>query len=332
MEVEPRVAAIRQLSDGRWHSGESMARVLGVSRSAVWKRLQNLREWGLELQAVRGRGYRLAQPLELLDAEAIRRGLSVQAQGQLAALDVFPVLDSTNRWLLSQPDTGAARLCVAEYQTAGRGRRGRDWCSPFGANLYLSLAWRFAELPPQFGALGLAMGVTVAEVLQSLGVSGLRLKWPNDLLWNGRKLAGILIEHRGEGGGPARVIIGLGLNVAMSAQQALSVDQAWTTLTQALRASGQEIPGRNAVCAAVVDALLRALASFTRCGFADFARRWTAFDLAHDCAVRLEQDGQVITGIARGIDAEGALLLETDGDLRRFLSGDLSLRLMDSPA
>jgi BirA family transcriptional regulator, biotin operon repressor / biotin---[acetyl-CoA-carboxylase] ligase len=330
VSVEARVAAIRQLSDGRWHSGEAMAQVLGVSRSAVWKRLQRLREWGLELQAVRGRGYRLAQPLELLDADTIRRELSAQAQR--VALDVFPVLDSTNRWLLAQPETGEARLCIAEYQTAGRGRRGRGWCSPFGANLYLSLAWRFAELPPQFGALGLAVGVAVAETLQALGVSGLGLKWPNDLLWQGRKLAGILIEHRGEGGGPARVVIGLGLNVAMSAQQARNVDQAWTTLVQALQASGQDVPGRNAICATMVDALLRALASFTQHGFADFARRWAAFDLAHGRAVRLEQDGQAITGIARGIDAEGALLLETDGSLRRFLSGDLSLRLMDTAA
>jgi BirA family transcriptional regulator, biotin operon repressor / biotin---[acetyl-CoA-carboxylase] ligase len=331
MSNEARVAAIRRLSDGRWHSGEALAQLLGVSRTAVWKRLQGLREWGLELQAVRGRGYRLAQPLELLDADAIRRGLSAQAQSQLAPIELFPVLDSTNRWLLAQPDDGAARLCLAEYQTAGRGRRGRGWCSPFGANLYLSLAWRFAELPPQFGALGLAVGVAVAETLQALGARDLGVKWPNDLLWQGRKLAGILIEHRGEGGGPARVVVGLGLNVAMSTAQARALDQPWATVTQALEAAGRVPPGRNALCAAVVDALLRALAAFAQHGFADFARRWATFDLTRDRPVRLEQEGQAITGVARGVDGDGALLLETASGLRRCLSGDLSLRFTGQP-
>ncbi|HXG29347.1 MAG TPA: bifunctional biotin--[acetyl-CoA-carboxylase] ligase/biotin operon repressor BirA [Nevskiales bacterium] len=329
MSDEARLTAIRCLSDGRWHSGEALAQLLGVSRTAVWKRLQGLRQWGLELQAVRGRGYRLAQPLELLDADAIRRGLSAQAQQ--IAIDIFPVLDSTNRWLLAQPDDGAARLCLAEYQSAGRGRRGRGWCSPFGANLYLSLAWRFGGLPPQFGALGLAVGVAVAETLQALGVRDLGVKWPNDLLWRERKLAGILIEHRGEGGGPARVVVGLGLNVAMSSIQARALDQPWATVAQALDAAGCVPPGRNALCAAVADALVRALAAFAQHGFADFARRWAAFDLARDRPVRLEQEGQSITGVARGVDGEGALLLETASGLRRCLSGDLSLRFTGNP-
>jgi BirA family biotin operon repressor/biotin-[acetyl-CoA-carboxylase] ligase len=330
VSIDSRVEAIRLLSDGRWHSGEDLAQVLGVSRAAVWKRLQGLSEWGLELHAVRGRGYRLAQALELLDAQLIRQHLSANAR--LASIDVFPILDSTNAWLMAQSNGGEARLCLAEYQTAGRGRRGRDWRSPFGANLYLSLAWRFAEMPPQFSALGLVVGVALAEVLAAAGAKGIGLKWPNDLHWQGRKLAGILIEHRGESGGPARVVLGLGLNLSMSAAQAEGIDQPWTTLTEVLRVDARVMPERNALCATIVEGLLRALDEFSAHGFTGFARRWKTHDLLQGKPVKLEHDGQVINGIARGIDDDGALLLEMAGRTQRFLSGDLSLRLASGAA
>lgn len=331
MSIDTRVEAIRLLSDGRWHSGEDLAQVLGVSRAAVWKRLQGLGEWGLELHAVRGRGYRLAQPLELLDADLIRQQLSPDARAQLAAIDLFPILDSTNAWLMAQIGT-ESRLCLAEYQTSGRGRRGRNWCSPFGANLYLSLAWRFDELPAQFSALGLVVGVALVEALGAMNIQGIGLKWPNDLLWQGRKLAGILIEHRGEGGGPARVVLGLGLNLSMTPMQAEHIDQPWTSLAEVLRVDNRAVPGRNALCAMIVEALLRALNEFSTQGFAGYARRWMQHDLAQGRPVHLEHGGQVIRGIARGIDGDGALLLETEGRKQRFLSGDLSLRLAPVPS
>ncbi|MGH8454860.1 MAG: bifunctional biotin--[acetyl-CoA-carboxylase] ligase/biotin operon repressor BirA [Nevskiales bacterium] len=327
MSIDTRIEAIRLLSDGHWHSGQDLARVLGISRAAVWQRLQALAEWGLELHAVRGRGYRLAQPLELLDVTEIRRHLSADACQRLASIDLYPVLDSTNAWLMVQPGDGEARLCLAEYQTAGRGRRGRDWRSPFGANLYLSLAWHFAEMPSKFSALGLVIGVSLAEALAALGASGVGLKWPNDLLWQGRKLAGILIEHRGEGGGPARVVVGVGLNLSMTAAQAENIGQPWTTLAEVLHADSRELPGRNVLSASIVDALVRALDEFSAQGFTDIARRWMKHDLTEGKSVNLEHDGQVISGIARGIDDDGALLLEVAGRTQRFLSGDLSLRL-----
>jgi BirA family biotin operon repressor/biotin-[acetyl-CoA-carboxylase] ligase len=304
-----------------------LAQALGISRAAVWKRLQHLPEWGLELYAVRGRGYRLKQPVELLDADAIGRQLAPATYAKLASIDIFPVLDSTNAWLMTQPDEGDVRLCLAEFQTAGRGRRGRGWCSPFGANLYLSLSWRFTEMPSHFSALGLVIGVALAESLGNLGVRGHGLKWPNDLLWRGRKLAGILIEHRGEGGGPARVVLGLGLNLSMSATQARDIDQPWTTLAEVLDADNIEPPGRNIVCATVVGALVCALELFAKQGFDGFAQRWAKYDLTQGRPVCLEHDGQVICGVSRGIDGDGALLLEVAGQTRRFLSGDLSLRM-----
>ncbi len=327
MNIDTRVEAIRLLSDGAWHSGEDLARVLHVSRAAVWKRLQGLGEWGLELQAVRGRGYRLARPLELLNAEAIRRHCPAPIRSRLGQIDLFPVLDSTNAWLMTQASVAGPHLCLAEYQSAGRGRRGRSWQSPFGSNLCLSLAWRFTEIPAQFSALGLAVGVAVVEALAALGLRDLALKWPNDLQWRGRKLAGILIEHRGEGGGPARVVIGLGLNLGMTASQAKGIDQPWVALEEVFRECGEPMPGRNALCASILSALIGAIDDFSTHGFAGFCARWTQYDLTRNQWVRLEHGGQVIEGLARGIDAEGALLLDVDGHRQRYLSGDLSLRL-----
>jgi BirA family transcriptional regulator, biotin operon repressor / biotin---[acetyl-CoA-carboxylase] ligase len=327
MNIDTRVEAIRLLSDGRWHSGEALAHVLVVSWAAVWKRLQGLGEWGLELQAVRGRGYRLARPLELLSAEAIQQGWPPQMRSRQHRIDLFPVLDSTNAWLMAQPGQDAPHLCLAEFQSAGRGRRGRHWHSPFGANLCLSLAWRFREMPAQFSALGLVVGVAVAEALDTLGVSDLALKWPNDLHWRGRKLAGILIEHRGEGGGPARVVVGLGLNLAMTKSQAADIDQPWVALEEATHESGAVLPVRNALCAKIVAALVTAMDEFMVHGFSPFRRRWMQFDQMRDKPVNLEHGGKIIQGLARGIDADGALLLEVGGHTQRFLSGDMSLRL-----
>jgi BirA family transcriptional regulator, biotin operon repressor / biotin---[acetyl-CoA-carboxylase] ligase len=327
MSINARLDTIRLLSDGCWHSGEQLAQTLNVSRAAVWKRLQGLDEWGLELQAVRGRGYRLARPIELLNEELIRGHCPPEVRTRLARIDLFPVLDSTNAWLMMQPEDAGLQICLAEYQTAGRGRRGRTWHSPFGANLYLSLAWRFQELPAQFSSLGLVVGIALVEVLTSLGIREHGLKWPNDLQWRGRKLAGILIEHRGEGGGPARVVIGVGLNLGMTARQAGAIDQPWAALAEVCRAYNEAMPGRNAMCSKIVTGLIAALDEYAARGFTGFSRRWQQHDLTRDKPVNLEHGGRVIHGIARGIDGEGALLLEIDGRTQRFLSGDLSLRM-----
>lgn len=327
MSINARLDAIRLLSDGRWHSGEQLAQTLAVSRAAVWKRLQGLDEWGIELQAVRGRGYRLARPIELLNVEQIRGQCPPAVRARLASIDLLPVLDSTNAWLMTQAGDVDPQICLAEYQTAGRGRRGRSWHSPFGTNLCLSLAWRFQELPAQFSSLGLVVGVALVEVLASLGIRELGLKWPNDLQWRGRKLAGILIEHRGEGGGPARVVIGLGLNLGMTAGQAEAIDQPWAALEEVCRECSVVMPGRNALCGRIIAALTAALDDFAAQGFTGFSRRWQQHDLTQDKPVNLEYGGKVIHGLARGIDSEGALLLEIEGRTQRFLSGDLSLRL-----
>lgn len=327
MTAEARIELIRLLSDGHWHSGQDLAQQLGITRAAVWQRMQGLHEWGLVLHSVRGRGYQLPQPLELLDTTCIQEHLPPDIRARLSSIDLFPVLDSTNAWLMAQSNGADIRLCQAEYQSAGRGRRGRDWQSPFGANLYLSLAWRFKEMPAQFSALGLVAGVALTEALMALGAQGIGIKWPNDLLWQGRKLAGILVEHRGEGGGPARVVIGIGLNVSMTENQARQIGQPWTTLDEIFHAQHAVRPGRNVLTARVVEALIRALDRFTASGLAAFVAQWARLDLACGQLVKLEHDGQLIHGTGRGIDTDGGLILEVDGRRERYLSGDVSLRL-----
>ncbi|HEY0766490.1 MAG TPA: biotin--[acetyl-CoA-carboxylase] ligase, partial [Steroidobacteraceae bacterium] len=199
-----------QLSDGRFHSGEELAKALGVSRSAIWKATGTLRELGATLYAVRNRGYRLAGASDPLDAAKIRAGLAPEVHGRVRSVEAAWSTASTNTVLLARanPPDGTSEVVLAEYQTAGRGRRGRAWLAPPGGAICLSLSWTFREVPPDLGALSLVIGVCALRALQELGVAGAALKWPNDLLLAERKLGGVLIELRAESAGPACVVIG----------------------------------------------------------------------------------------------------------------------------
>ncbi len=321
----PRVELMRTLADGRWHSGETLAKDLGVSRTAVWKRLRELESLGLELHKLTGRGYRLARPLELLDAELIARELVPAHRAALDKLEVLVCTDSTNRVLMEGREARA--LCLAEYQSAGRGRRGRAWVSPFGANLYFSAAWTFSSTPAGLSGLSLAVGIGLAEVLHGFGCTGVGLKWPNDLYWNGKKLGGILIEHAGEAGGPWRVVVGVGLNLDMTADQAAAVTQPWTCLAELCTAQNLPKPGRNHLAGQCAEAVLRVLERFATEGLAPFRKVWNKLDVALGRSVKLEDGERWYEGQARGIDADGALLVEIKGELKRFVSGELSVKL-----
>lgn len=321
----PRLSAL--LADGAWHSGPALAACLGVSRAAVSARIAELRRLGLDIYSVAGRGYRLRTPLELLDADRVRAGLSSSQAGRLAHLDVLERTDSTNAELARCID-GTTRACLAEYQSAGRGRAARPWVSPFGANLYLSLAHDMSAPRAPLGALSLAVGGRVAEALTSLGAQDMGLKWPNDLWAGDRKLGGILIEHRGEAAGAARLIVGVGINVSMQAPQAAAVDQPWTRLADHMPA----MPGRNHLAASVLGAVLDAVTGFEARGFADFRALWSRFDVTRNRGVRLiENDGERF-GIARGIGADGALQVEIRGVSEAVYAGDVSLRVSGSGA
>lgn len=300
------------LSDGAWHSGETLAAQAGITRAALAKRVDKLRDWQLDVEAQQGLGYRLGAPLQRLQVSP-PPGLRAR---------VLTVTDSTNTQLMNADAAQDPQALFAEFQTAGRGRRGRQWVSPFGANLYFSLAWSFAGWPAQITALPLVVGLTVAQVLRAQGLTEAGVKWPNDLYWRGRKLGGVLIEHRGEAGGPCRAVIGIGLNVNMSARQAGAVDQPWTSLQDAL---GQAV-ARDALADDLLRALHHALQRFEREGFAAFTAQWREHDLTQDREVQVQAEPPY-RGIARGVEDSGALLVECAGEQRRVYSGDVSLRL-----
>lgn len=323
LNPEALLPLLRTLSDGAWHSGERLAADAGITRAALSKRVHRLLDLGLEIETQPGRGCRLVQALDLLEPDLIRGHLPAAWQDHLG-LQVLCSTDSTNARLVEADIAADPQALLAEHQTRGRGRQGRAWHSPFGANLYLSLAWTFPQWPPQLTALSLAAGVVVAEALDALELPAVHLKWPNDLWHKDAKLGGILIEQRGEAGGACRVVLGLGLNVSMQAATDAQISQVWTSLAEAV--AGRP-PSRNLLAAQVLGRWCDLLQRFSHEGFGPFVAGWRARDLTRNRAVRIEQDATEIHGIARGVDDDGALLLDVDGERRRILSGDLRLRL-----
>jgi len=304
------------LADGEFHSGEQLGEQLGMSRAAINKHIQTLKEWGIDVFTVTGKGYSLPAPIQLLNEETIVTQLD---QGRLA---VIPVIDSTNQYLLDRmADLQSGDACVAEYQQAGRGRRGRQWFSPFGANLYLSMYWRLEQGPLAAMGLSLVIGIVTAEVLQALGAVDVKVKWPNDLYLNDRKLAGILVELTGKAGDAANIVIGTGINLAMRTPDASVVNQAWINLQEA----GVAID-RNTLAAALVNKMRDSLQQFEREGLAPFVERWSRLDNFMDRPVKLLIGDREIPGIARGIDQQGGLILEQDGVRKSWVGGEISLR------
>lgn len=319
---------LRLLADGRFHSGTALGDAIGIGRGAVWKQIRSVRAMGLDVHAVRGKGYRLAAPLELLDREAILAGLERAPARRLRGIEIHYRIDSTNRYLMEKAGEGLEGpfLCLAESQSAGRGRRGRSWISPFGQNLYLSLLWRFERGPDALSALSLAAGVAIAAALAEMGVAGIGIKWPNDLCHGGRKLGGILIELAGEASGPWDAVVGVGLNVDMRNRDKLDIDQPWTDLRTAL---GRR-PERNRIATAVINALMNALPQFERAGFAPFREPFRRFDVIRGREVELHHGANRIQrGRSKGVGEHGALLLECDGAIRQVTSGEISLRISE---
>ncbi|WP_290653149.1 bifunctional biotin--[acetyl-CoA-carboxylase] ligase/biotin operon repressor BirA [Aquisalimonas sp.] len=312
---------LHTLADGEPHSGEGLGAVLGVTRAAVWKLINQLREQGVPIRSVRRRGYRLEAPMELLDVRAMRSEMSAGAARALGALAVERVVDSTNRRLFAELDQLARpRALLAEAQSAGRGRRGRSWHSPFGRNLYLSIAWPFEAVPGGVGGLSLATGIAVADELSRYKVSGLGLKWPNDLLIHEAKVGGILVELQGEPEGPCAAVIGLGLNLQMD--DAGAVDQPWTALCAHLAFW----PGRNVIAGGVLNAMILAMQRFQVHGFAGFAGDWARHDLLAGRQVRLHVGSRTVDGLACGVDQTGCLLLDQGQGPEPWRAGEVSLR------
>jgi len=304
------------LSDGEFHSGEQLGETLGMSRAAINKHIQTLKSWGLDVYTVTGKGYSLSAPMQLLNEQAI---LSQVEQGNVS---VIPVIDSTNQYLLERMhDMQSGAACIAEYQQAGRGRRGRQWFSPFGANLYMSMYWRLEQGPAAAMGLSLVIGIIMAETLRSLGADDVRVKWPNDIYLNDRKLAGILVELTGKTGDAAQIVIGAGINLAMRAADASQINQGWINLQEA----GVTV-NRNELAAHLINSLREALPLFEQEGLTPFIARWAALDNFINRPVKLLIGEREVHGIARGVDSQGGLLLEQDGEIKAWVGGEISLR------
>lgn len=308
---------IRVLSDGEFHSGEQLGETLGMSRAAVNQHIHTLRNWGLDIYTVTGKGYCLSAPVQLLDAEGIRAGL--QGKGELT---VMPVIDSTNQYLMDRLNSlTSGDTCIAEYQQAGRGRRGRQWFSPFGANLYMSMYWCLEQGPAAAMGLSLVVGIVIAEALQATGAGDVRVKWPNDIYLNDRKLAGILVELNGKTGDVAHIVIGAGINLMMCTVDDSIVNQQWISLQEA----GITID-RNALTVNIINQLRSALTLFETEGLAPFTARWASLDNFIHRPVKLLIGEREVFGICQGIDSRGGLLLEQEGKVSSWVGGEISLR------
>lgn len=315
-----RQTLITLLSDGQFHSGEQLGEQLGISRAAVGKHMAALKELGLDLFSLTGKGYRLAVPMALYDQAQL------QALAPMAPVHCFPVIDSTNQYLLERVNQlQSGESCLAEGQTAGRGRRGKPWVSPFGCQLILSMYWRLEQGMAAAMGLSLAVGVAVVQALESLGYPGVELKWPNDLYYQGRKLAGILVEMSGSAGASCNLVIGVGLNLAMPAREGERIDQAWSEL----RHIQPELVDRNLLAARMLGHLQQAMLTFEQQGLSHFVDDWNRLDHFAGRPVRLLMGEQEIRGIARGIDDRGALRLETSEGIKFYLGGEISLRRGD---
>lgn len=332
------MAVIAMLADGELHSGEALAAKLGVTRTAVWKQVRELVSLGLDVQAVAGQGYRLVPPLELLDVESIRQAAGSPA---LHTLNVFGQLDSTNTWLLAQPMPPRGRLdaCLAETQTAGRGRRGRSWAAPLGGGLYLSMAWQFDPRPPDFPALSLATGVAVRAALADLGLTTVQLKWPNDLVVDDGKLGGVLVELRGEADGPSQVVIGVGINVALPAQAREAVAPNWGRGPVDLHEIIGQPVSRNQLAGRLIARTADMLVRFQDSGFASFRNDFLQADYLRGRALSAPSPTSAgaasahrrspgrVHGTGDGVDADGALRVATAQGVVRIASGEVSVGL-----
>ena len=307
------------LADGQFHSGDALGQALGVSRAAIWKQMKKLDALNIAYSSVKGRGYKLLDAVELLAADKIQAQLSYR----LDKLEILPNIDSTNSYLFHRASDymGQRYAVLAEQQTAGKGRRGRVWISPFGKNIYLSLLVSFSSGIAALDGLSLMVAIAVERALIRLGVTDIGLKWPNDIYAQGKKLAGILLEVTGEYSSHCQVVIGVGLNMSFSPQQSQEITQPWAQLADLK-------PGlsRNEVAAEVLNQLLWAVEEFQREGFAPYQQYWSERDIYHQQEVRIIAAHQEKHGTVKGVNRKGELMLKTERGMELINAGEVSLR------
>lgn len=314
---------IRLLADGHFHSGLELGKHLGVGRSAIWKRMSALKELGIELDSVQGKGYRIAGGLDLLNAQVLNTHLAANRHTSGLHLHVLDVVGSTNTLALEGLKAGRGRghVYLAECQQAGRGRRGKDWVSPYARNIYCSLVWTLEQGVAAAQGLSLAIGVALCSALRGMGLQGAGVKWPNDVQVGGRKVCGVLVEVAGDIDGACALVIGFGVNVDMGRVDATAIAQPWTDL----RSNGCALP-RNEIGARCIRAVVDALQAYEARGLADVLEAWPGHDVLTGRVVSVLIGEKSVSGLVRGIDRTGGLVVEVDGQTRVFHAGEVSVR------
>lgn len=307
------------LADGQFRSGEWLGERLGISRAAVWKQLKKLEALDIPYSSVKGRGYRLTEPVELL-AESL---IKPQLKYPLDHLEILPNIDSTNSYLFKKAGDfmGQRYAVLAEQQTAGKGRRGRHWVSPFGKNIYLSLLVTMQGGIASLEGLSLMVAIAVERALQQAQVTGVGLKWPNDLYLQGKKLAGILLEVTGEYSSHCQVVIGVGINMTLTEQDAADINQPWAQLSKAFPDLS-----RNQLAGLVLNQLLWAVDEFQQNGFSSYQQYWSEKDIYHGREVRVISASQEKVGIVKGVNRKGELMLKTAQGIETLNAGEVSVR------
>ena len=314
---------VNLLGDGEFVSGAVLGNALGVSRTAIWKHLNKLVDWGVPIEKSRGRGYRITGGMELLLDQQILSGLSVPARQLVDRLQILETTDSTNNVVRATIEEGATQgfVCFAERQSGGRGRHGREWVSPFGRNLYMSFSWHFEEGAAALEGLSLAVGVGVARVIESFGVKSVALKWPNDILLDQQKVGGVLLEMMGDPVGNCQVIVGVGINLGMSKD--VEIGQPWADLSSHVKIS------RNELASALLSELLPMLDGYSSAGFPHYHAQWESYDAYRDSPIKLLTPRMTVQGVGRGVSHTGAIQIEVDGVIESYSGGEISLRPAD---
>ena len=316
---------IEILNDGKFHSGSQLGNDLNMTRSAIWKQIEHLKKLDVDIKSVKGKGYRLNQPITLLNQTQIKQHISDPDLRKKLDIHIFDSINSTNSYLktYSHLEQDHIPVCLAEQQTQGRGRMQRLWYSPFAANIYCSSRWQFDAEISKLPSLSLVVGLAIINMLARIGIQDdIKIKWPNDIMWKNKKLAGILIEAIIETHHRSQVIIGIGINVNMPSSAALHIQKPWTSLNQLY----DQAIDRNRMVALLIEELATMIEQFKLKGFTSFLSLWRSYDYLYGQQVELADFSQTHQGQAMGVDGQGDLLLKkTDGRVEHFTSGDASI-------
>ncbi|GGJ05986.1 bifunctional ligase/repressor BirA [Shewanella hanedai] len=303
------------LDSEQFVSGESLASQLGVSRTAISNHISTLEEYGVDIFSVKGKGYKLANSLSLIDEAQLKSAITQRCF-------YYNEIPSTNAFLLKHSEElSSGDICIAEYQSAGRGRRGRTWVSPYGCHLYCSMYWNLPQGMAQATGLSLVVACSLVKVLNSFNIEGLGVKWPNDIYLDNKKLAGVLVEMNGQAGIECHLVIGIGINMSMSKSQGDKIDQPWSDLSQS-----RSLPSKTELATALQHQLYEDLTLFEKEGLSAFLARWKQVDIFDGEKVKLLLGDKCIDGVCQGIDETGSILLKTDKGIEAFVGGEISLR------